>query len=126
MFSPGAPVADRSYRPPRVDSHVLGSEPIDIEPCLTELGIYLKKKDLMLDPRPLLRLIFSKLLGRSAGFVDAIVDHIPSPVRYQCSEWERGRCRRLPPLQRRIVIVVRLMYRLTVPEPRSSTPIQEI
>eukprot|EP00474_Spongospora_subterranea_P000464 CRZ00922.1 hypothetical protein [Spongospora subterranea] len=64
----------------KIYSHILGCEIRDVAPLLGELGIFLKKKELLLDPRPLLRLTFAKLFGSSTGFVDAVVDRIPSPV----------------------------------------------
>ncbi|CAN0516040.1 unnamed protein product, partial [Laminaria digitata] len=33
-----------------------------------------------LDPKPLLKLIFTKFLGSASGFVDVVAKHIPSPV----------------------------------------------
>lgn len=33
-----------------------------------------------LDPKPLLKLIFTKFLGSASGFVDVVAKHVPSPV----------------------------------------------
>lgn len=65
----------------KIYSHALGSEPgADLQALLAELGVFLTKKEMRQDPRPLLRLVLSKLFNNSAGLVDALVRHIPSPV----------------------------------------------
>ena len=44
------------------------------------VGIHLRKEELKLNIRPLLRLICQKFFGGFNGFVDMCVQHIPSPA----------------------------------------------
>jgi U5 small nuclear ribonucleoprotein component len=47
---------------------------------LGEMGIVLKKDEYKLDPKPLVKLVMSRFFGEtSAGMVDALVAHLPSP-----------------------------------------------
>jgi hypothetical protein len=44
------------------------------------MGIVLKKDEYKLDPKPLVKLVMSRFFGEtSAGMVDALVAHLPSP-----------------------------------------------
>ena len=63
----------------KIYAHSLGSDPSKLFPMFHELGIRLKKKELMLDPKPLLSLILKKFFGGSEGFVSMIIQNIPSP-----------------------------------------------
>ena len=44
------------------------------------IGIHLRKEELKLNIRPLLRLICQRFFGGFNGFVDMCVRHIPSPA----------------------------------------------
>ena len=46
----------------------------------TYTGIHLRKEELKLNIRPLLRLICQRFFGGFNGFVDMCVRHIPSPA----------------------------------------------
>eukprot|EP01083_Nonionella_stella_P022367 61883_1 len=63
----------------KIYAHTLGSDPQKLFPLFQELGIRLKKKELSLDPKPLLSVILSRFFGESKGFVKMIIEHIPSP-----------------------------------------------
>eukprot|EP00484_Ammonia_sp_Unknown_P021901 CAMPEP_0197032570 /NCGR_PEP_ID=MMETSP1384-20130603/11221_1 /TAXON_ID=29189 /ORGANISM="Ammonia sp." /LENGTH=1087 /DNA_ID=CAMNT_0042462255 /DNA_START=27 /DNA_END=3290 /DNA_ORIENTATION=- len=63
----------------KIYAHTLGSDAQKLFPLFEELGIKLKKKELELDPKPLLSVILSRFFGESKGFVSMIVQHIPSP-----------------------------------------------
>lgn len=52
----------------------------DLKPKLTKLGIKLKPSDYKLDARDLLRLVCQQYFGPSTGFVDMLINHVPSPV----------------------------------------------
>lgn len=54
----------------------------DLKASLAELGIVLKKNEFKLDPKPMLKLTMSRFFDNSyAGLVDALIRHLPSPVR---------------------------------------------
>ena len=57
------------------------SEPeADVRAELGEMGIVLKKDEYKLDPKPLVKLVMSRFFGEtSAGMVDSLVAHLPSP-----------------------------------------------
>mmetsp|Transcript_27355 Transcript_27355/g.63811 ORF Transcript_27355/g.63811 Transcript_27355/m.63811 type:complete len:969 (-) Transcript_27355:197-3103(-) len=63
----------------KIFAHALGEEKDDLTETLSEIGIFLHKKDLDLDARSLLKRIFTQLFGGVSSFVDMIVNHIPSP-----------------------------------------------
>ena len=44
-------------------------------PILKKMNIFLKKKDFLLDIKPLLKLVLSRYFGHTACLVDAIVSH---------------------------------------------------
>ncbi|KMU91969.1 elongation factor 2 [Coccidioides immitis H538.4] len=54
--------------------------PEDLKDTLATLGISLKPSQLKSDARVLLKLVCEQFFGPVGGFVDMIVDHIPSPV----------------------------------------------
>jgi len=64
----------------KIYSHVLGQNPEELHPLLNELGIWLKPKKLQQDPAPLLATICSEFFGNSTGFVEMVVEKIPSPM----------------------------------------------
>lgn len=59
---------------------MVGEEAPQLQKTLDELGIRLKKDQLNLDTKPLLKLILGQFFGDATGFVDMCVQHIPSPV----------------------------------------------
>ena len=65
----------------KIYSHVLGNDATRLGKLLSELGTgKLKKYELELDSKPLLQLILSRFFGKSGGFVEMCVNHIPSPI----------------------------------------------
>ena len=60
-------------------AQVVGEEAPVLARTLSELGIKLKRSELHLDVKPLLKLVMSQFLGRATGFVDMVVRHVPSP-----------------------------------------------
>ena len=52
---------------------------VDLEGFLDQIDVRLKKTDLHLDVKPLMRLICTKFFGDSHGFVSMCVNHFPSP-----------------------------------------------
>ena len=67
----------RSYK---VYAQVLGTEVKDLSRVLTELKITLTKKQLQMDANPLLKLVMQQYFHSHAGFVDALLQHVPSPI----------------------------------------------
>jgi U5 small nuclear ribonucleoprotein component len=64
----------------KVFSHTISSEPKDLEHTLGKLGIYLKPSQYKADAKVLLKAVCEQFFGPSSGFVDMVVQHIPSPV----------------------------------------------
>lgn len=64
----------------KIYSQLLSEEPKDLQPVLAELGIHLSKEELALDVRPLIKVVLRRFFGRASGFVDMVVQHVPSPV----------------------------------------------
>lgn len=64
----------------KIFSHTLGCDPPELFPLLKELGILLNKTESYSDPEELLKIVFSRFLPHSDGFVGAVVDHIPNPI----------------------------------------------
>ncbi|KAK9352336.1 P-loop containing nucleoside triphosphate hydrolase protein [Lipomyces doorenjongii] len=60
--------------------HTLGESTDSTEKTLGGFGIYLTPSQYKLDPKPLLKLVCQKFFGLSTGFVDMILDHVPSPA----------------------------------------------
>ena len=63
----------------KIYSAVLSSETDSLKKTLASLGIHLKPAAYKADVRPLLRLVLNQFFGPSQGFVDLVVDHVPSP-----------------------------------------------
>jgi U5 small nuclear ribonucleoprotein component len=61
-------------------SHTISESPEDLKETLATLGITLKPSQYKTDAKVLLKLVCEKFFGPCHGFVDMIVDHIPSPV----------------------------------------------
>lgn len=64
----------------KVYAQVLGSEVSDLTRVLDELHISLTKKQLQLDPAPLLKLVMSQFFGSHAGLVDTLLSSFPDPI----------------------------------------------
>ncbi|PVH76412.1 116 kda u5 small nuclear ribonucleo protein-like protein component [Cadophora sp. DSE1049] len=61
-------------------SHTISESPEDLKDTLATLGITLKPSQYKTDANVLLKLVCEKFFGGSNGFVDMVVEHIPSPV----------------------------------------------
>ena len=61
-------------------SHTISQSPEDLEGTLEQLGIKLKPSQLRSDAKVLLKLVCAQFFGSAGGFVDMVVEHIPSPV----------------------------------------------
>ena len=61
-------------------SHTISQSPEELEGTLEQLGIKLKPSQLRADARVLLKLVCAQFFGPAGGFVDMVVQHIPSPV----------------------------------------------
>ncbi|EST05161.1 Translation elongation factor EFTu/EF1A, domain 2 [Kalmanozyma brasiliensis GHG001] len=58
---------------------VLSSDTDSLKRTLAGLGIRLKPAAYKVDVRPLLRIVLNQFFGPSQGFVDLVVDNVPSP-----------------------------------------------
>ena len=66
----------------KIYSYVLGNEGEELSKILrTELGLSLKKEELFLDSRPLIRLVCTRFFGDAAALVDMIKQHTPDPTQ---------------------------------------------
>jgi 116 kDa U5 small nuclear ribonucleoprotein component len=61
-------------------SHTISESPEDLKDTLATLGITLKPSQYKTDAKVLLKLVCEKFFGPCHGFVDMVVDHIPSPL----------------------------------------------
>ncbi|KAF7117252.1 hypothetical protein CNMCM5793_006008 [Aspergillus hiratsukae] len=61
-------------------SHTISESPDDLKETLASVGINLKPSQLKSDARVLLNMVCQEFFGPATGFVDMIVQHIPSPV----------------------------------------------
>ncbi|RYP04203.1 hypothetical protein DL765_010268 [Monosporascus sp. GIB2] len=64
----------------KVFSHTISRSPDQLKGLLENLGIVLKPSQYKTDAKVLLKLVCEQFFGPSTGFVDMIVNHIPSPV----------------------------------------------
>ncbi|XP_065897032.1 116 kDa U5 small nuclear ribonucleoprotein component-like [Dysidea avara] len=64
----------------KIFAQTIGDADTTLPRTLAELGIHLRKEELKLNIRPLLRLICQRFFGGFNGFVDMCVRHIPSPA----------------------------------------------
>jgi len=64
----------------KIYAHVIGETPEDLLTIFKQLGIRMKSAEMHLDPRPLLKLALSRFFGKPAGFVEMVVQHVPSPI----------------------------------------------
>lgn len=70
-------------------SHTISESPEDLKDTLATLGITLKPSQYKTDARILLKLVCEQFFGPSNGFVDMVVQHIPSPVESAESKLQR-------------------------------------
>ena len=70
-------------------SHTISESPEDLKETLATLGIQLKPSQYKTDAKVLLRLVCGQFFGFAEGFVDMIVDHVPSPVEGAKRKLER-------------------------------------
>ncbi len=61
-------------------SHTISESPDDLKETLAKLGIILKPSQYKTDAKVLLKLVCERFFGPSSGFVDMVVEHLPSPV----------------------------------------------
>lgn len=61
-------------------SHTISESPEDLKETLATLGITLKPSQYRTDARVLLKLVCEQFFGPANGFVDMVVEHVPSPV----------------------------------------------
>lgn len=64
----------------KIFTHSISDSPEDLRPVLESLGIQLKPAQYKADAKAILRLVCEQFFGPSTGFVDMIVQHIPSPA----------------------------------------------
>jgi 116 kDa U5 small nuclear ribonucleoprotein component len=62
-------------------SHTISESPEDLKDTLATLGISLKPSQYKADAKVLLKLVCEQFFGPADGFVDMIVEHVPSPVQ---------------------------------------------
>lgn len=63
----------------KIYSAVLSSDEQGLKRTLSGLGIRLKPAVYKIDVRPLLKIVLNQFFGPSQGFVDLVVDNVPSP-----------------------------------------------
>ncbi|RMD41576.1 hypothetical protein DV735_g3544, partial [Chaetothyriales sp. CBS 134920] len=61
-------------------SQTISRSPEELEGILEQLGIRLKPSQLRADAQELLRLVCAQFFGPAGGFVDMLVQHVPSPL----------------------------------------------
>lgn len=61
-------------------SHTISESPEDLKRLLADLGIHLKPSQYKSNAKDLLKLVCAQFFGPANGFVDMVVQHIPSPV----------------------------------------------
>ncbi|KAH7025399.1 P-loop containing nucleoside triphosphate hydrolase protein [Macrophomina phaseolina] len=61
-------------------SHTISESPEDLKETLGSLGIQLKPSQYKTDAKQLLKLACEQFFGPASGFVDMIVQHVPSPI----------------------------------------------
>mmetsp|Transcript_54008 Transcript_54008/g.106623 ORF Transcript_54008/g.106623 Transcript_54008/m.106623 type:complete len:978 (+) Transcript_54008:101-3034(+) len=64
----------------KIYAHVIGETPEDLLIIFKQLGIRMKGSEMHLDPRPLMQLALSRFFGKPNGFVEMVVQCVPSPV----------------------------------------------
>ena len=61
-------------------SHTISESPEDLKETLATLGIFLKPSQYKTDAKDLLKVVCVQFFGRAEGFVDMVVEHVPSPL----------------------------------------------
>ena len=61
-------------------SHTISESPEDLKETLATLGIQLKPSTYKTDAKELLKTVCEQFFGATEGFVDMVVEHIPSPA----------------------------------------------
>jgi len=64
----------------KIYAQVLGEEPDVLARTLSAIGVTLRRSELHLDPKPLLKLVMAQFLGQATGFADMVTRFVPSPV----------------------------------------------
>lgn len=70
-------------------SHTISESPEDLKETLATLGISLKPSQYKTDAKVLLKMVCEQFFGEATGFVDMIVEHIPSPLDGAAQKLER-------------------------------------
>ncbi|KAL8945908.1 MAG: hypothetical protein Q9222_007618 [Ikaeria aurantiellina] len=60
-------------------SHTISESPEDLKETLATLGIQLKPSQYKSNAKDLLKMVCKQFFGQAEGFVDMVVEHIPSP-----------------------------------------------
>lgn len=60
-------------------SHTISESPEDLKETLASVGVSLKPSQLKTDAKVLLKLVCEQFFGPSSGFVDMVLQHVPSP-----------------------------------------------
>ncbi|KAI5780656.1 P-loop containing nucleoside triphosphate hydrolase protein [Peziza echinospora] len=61
-------------------AHTIGESTTSLKGTLDSLGITLKPSQYKMDARVLLKLVCEKFFGTATGFVDMVLNHVPSPL----------------------------------------------
>ncbi len=61
-------------------SHTISESPEDLKETLATLGIHLKPSQYKTDAKDLLKMVCEQFFGGAEGFVDMVVEHVPSPL----------------------------------------------
>lgn len=64
----------------KIFTHSISDSPEQLRPVLASLGIELKPSQYKADAKVILKLVCEQFFGPSTGFVDMIVQHVPSPA----------------------------------------------
>ncbi|TMW62582.1 hypothetical protein Poli38472_005200 [Pythium oligandrum] len=73
----------------KIYSKVLSEDPPTLATSLRAMGLRLRKEQLNLNPRPLLKLVMAQFVGNvTTGFVDMVVKHVPSPLETAATKVE--------------------------------------
>ena len=64
----------------KVYSHTISESPADLRETLKTLGIFLKPSQYKSNAKDLLKTVCAQFFGGAEGFVDMVVEYIPSPV----------------------------------------------
>lgn len=61
-------------------SHTISESPDDLKETLATLRIFLKPSQYRTDAKDLLKMVCEQFFGGAEGFVDMVVEHVPSPL----------------------------------------------